>query len=71
MAVALEGVLGILLVKLLPLSDQVRMQLVFTGGLGDGLACLDFTQNLRLKLFGKDTAFEAHSRWSLFRSIPP
>ena len=44
---------------------------MFTGSLGKGFACLDFTQNLLLELFGKDAAFEAHRWWSLFRSIPP
>lgn len=45
MAVALEGVLG---AELLPLANQVRVQFVLAGGLGDGLACLDFAQDLLL-----------------------
>ncbi len=71
MAVALESVLSVLLVQILPLCDQVRMQFVFTSGLGDGLARLDFAQDLLLELLGEDAAFQAHGRWSLFRSIPP
>ena len=71
MTVALKRASGVVRVQFLPLGDQVRMQLMITGGLGDGLACLDFAQDLQLGLFGKDTALEAHSRWSLFRSIPP
>ena len=56
MAVALEGALSILFLQLLPLADQVRVQLVFTRGLGERLARLDFTQDLTqdllLKVFG-------------------
>jgi len=44
---------------------------MFTVNLGDGLACLDFVQDLLLEVFGKDASLNACGRWSLFRSIPP
>ena len=69
MAIALEGILGVLLVQLLPLADQVWVQVTFTGGLGDEFARLDLVQDLLLELFGKDVAFGAHNRWVPFRSI--
>lgn len=42
MAAALKGILGVLLMELLPFPDQVRVDFVLTGGLGDGFARLDF-----------------------------
>ena len=62
MAIALEGILGVLLLQSLPLGAQVWMQTVFASGLGNRLASLPLMNDLLLVLFGKDASFKAHSR---------
>lgn len=51
MSVALEGIPGVLLIELLPFANDVWVQFVFTGGLGDGFTPLGFPQRLLLELF--------------------
>ena len=47
MAIALESILSVLFLQLLPLGNQVRVRLVLTGGPGNGFARLDFMQAIQ------------------------
>jgi hypothetical protein len=59
-ALAGAGILAVLGIFLLPAVDQVGMDLVFWGDLGDGQSAFEFAEELLFELPGVVTRFEAH-----------